>query len=35
VIRDCVGELGRGFLEGCFDSFDGANQFLENVELVK
>ena len=25
--RACVGELGRGFLEGGFDSFDGANQF--------
>ena len=34
AVRDCVGELGRGFLEGCFDNFDGANRFLENVELV-
>ena len=35
AVRDSVGELGRGFLEGGFDSFDGANRFLENVELDK
>jgi hypothetical protein len=26
TVRDCVGEPGQGFLEGCFDSFDGARE---------
>ena len=33
AVRACVGELGRGFLEGCFGNFEGADRFLENVEL--
>ena len=35
MICYCVGEPGQGFLKGCFDSFDGTNWFLENVELDK
>jgi hypothetical protein len=34
AVRDCVGEPGQGFLEGCFDSFDRANRFWRMLSLI-